>query len=259
MRRSKPAAHRAVRDKHATQIQKYREQNEQATDEEDKTVYYFSGSRFFVNGKVVNEDIIPPTVRDMMQLSDQIRTAMQDVHYVTSPLKEANHSTFQAFVTTVFNLEEINIAYMRIRQERRFADHILVAYHLKDANNGIKQGGSSDKEHFADQEVLRGIKKFRAINVAVFVAREYGGFPLGESRFEILREMTQQALSALQPATLEPTLLTQWEPKACQPNRGAPWEEVLDPPKEEANPWESTGTRQVVNSQHQIPMKQHKL
>ena len=74
--RSKPAAHRAVRDKHSTQIQKYREQNEQATDEEDKTVYYFSGSRFFVNGKVVNEDIIPPTARDMMQLSDQIRTAM---------------------------------------------------------------------------------------------------------------------------------------------------------------------------------------
>ena len=71
------------------------------TEEEDKTTYYFSGSRFFVNGRVVHEDIIPPTARDMMQLSEQIRTAMQNVIYVTSPIKEVSYSTFQAFATTV--------------------------------------------------------------------------------------------------------------------------------------------------------------
>ena len=75
---------------------------------------------------------------------------------------------------------------MRICQERKFADHILAEYHLKGENNSIKQGCTSNKQHFGDQEVLQAIKKYWGINVAVFIDREYGGFPLIDMYFEIL-------------------------------------------------------------------------
>ena len=57
---------------------------------------------------------------------------------------------------------------------KRYADHIMVGYRFR-KEGGIVQGAVNDKEYYGDQEVLTAILKAQAVNVAVFVAREYGG------------------------------------------------------------------------------------
>ena len=50
----------------------------------------------------------------------------------------------------------------------------------------------------------KSMQKYRAINTAVFLVWEYGGIPLGGTRFENIRSLTTQALRDLQPDTLDP-------------------------------------------------------
>ena len=203
MKRSKPEPLRAVRDKYAQQVKKIREQNENAETDEDITEYYFSGTRFFVNKKAVEEDIAPPSPRDMLQLSDAVLAAMDAVQFTSSEIKVIQLSKLQAFATKVTCTDDIDLAYMRMRNSHKFADHVLLGYRLQ-VGDEIKQGCTSDRQSNGDQEILKAMKKFRAINTAVFLTWEYGGIPLGGARFENIRALTTQALHDLKPETLDP-------------------------------------------------------
>ena len=112
---------------------------------------------------------------------------------------------------TVNTLDQIDLGYMKIRQVKKYSDHILLAYRLKN-EDGFKQGGSSDKEYYGDQEVLKIIKRKHAVNVAVFIARDYGGVPLGPIRFKIIRALAGEVLEELEPEVIPPDQ----EPKNTQ-------------------------------------------
>ena len=192
---------RAVREKYADKVHYYHEQNENAMSDKDKYEYYFSGTRFFVNKQVVEEDIIAPTPKDMMNLSNSCLAAMEQVQFAPSIKKEIQLSNLQAFATKVSTTDDIDLAYMRMRSLHKYADMILLGYRLKNGEN-IIQGCTSNRQHCGDQEVLKALKKYQAINTAVFLVWEYGGIPLGSTRFENIRTPTTQALQELQPETI---------------------------------------------------------
>ena len=85
------------------------------------------------------------------------------------------------------------MAFMRIRHMKRYADHIMVGYRFRKEGK-IVQGAVNDKEYYGDQEVLTAILKAQAVNVAVFVAREYGGIPLRGLRFDSIKEVSTEVL-----------------------------------------------------------------
>ena len=202
VKRSKPEPFCAVHEKYAQQVKQYREQNENAETDEEKTDYYFSGTRFFINKKVVEEDITPSTPKDMMHLSDEVLTAMEQVQFASSQQKDLQLSKLQAFATKVSTTDDIDLAYMKMHTLHHYVDHILLGYRIQ-AGNDIQQGCTSDRQHYGDQEVLKAMKKYRAINTVVFLVWEYGGIPLGGARFKNICSLTTHALRELQPETLE--------------------------------------------------------
>ena len=203
VKRSKPVQHRAVREKNSHLVKQYREENDKAEKDEDKTEYYFSGTRFFVNKKVVEEPITPPTPKDMLNLSDTVLQAMETVQFTSSTQKELQLSKLQAFATKVHSTDDIDLAYMQMHNIHRFADYILLGYRFHDEGT-IKQGCTSNRQHNGEHEILKSMQKYRAINTAVFLIWEYGGIPLGGTRFKNIRSLTTQALRELQPVTLDP-------------------------------------------------------
>ena len=152
-----------------------------------------------MNGKLIEEDITPPSFRDMVNIPSQTQRSMENLEFARAGPKEERLSMFYAYALNVKSIDDIDIAYMRLRQLQKFADHVLVAYSLLHNDATIKQGCADDKEYYGDQEILRAINSIRAINVAVFVSREYGGVPLGGTRFQIIKELAAQLLQELDP------------------------------------------------------------
>ena len=139
----------------------------------------------------------------MLHLSDDVLSTMEAVQFTSSDRKEIQLSKLQAFATKVTCIDDIDMPYLRMRSNHKFADHVLLGYRLR-AGNEIKQGCTSDRQPNGDQEILKAIKKFRAINTAVFLTWEYRGIPLGGARFENICSLTTQALRELNPETLDP-------------------------------------------------------
>ena len=208
IRYSMPEAHKAVRDQHAPAIREYRSQNATRGENDPKTTFYFNGDRFFVNGEAVRQDITPPTLRDMLSLREETLDKMQELQFSAAGPIDEKDSIFTAYAIHVNSLEDIDLAYMGVRQVKRYADHIVCAYRLKTAD-GITDGGTHDKEYYGDQEILKVIRQKHAVNLAVFVSREYGGVPLGPKRFEIIRNISANAIEDLEPEVIaaeeEPT------------------------------------------------------
>ena len=86
---------------------------------------------------------------------------------------------------------------MKVHQLKKFADHVMVVYRLKEGDN-IREGCSSDKEHFGDLEILKILKTANLLDIAVFVAREYGGVHLGNAHFKIIHEVATKAIQEMQ-------------------------------------------------------------
>ena len=109
-----PEGHRASRDKHAKEVQRYRIENRKKKLDSEKTTVRFEGSRFFVNGQLVHENIAPPTFRDMLLINSETQCSIDEVVTCSSPHTELKSSWFQAYATKITCLEDIDIAYMKV-------------------------------------------------------------------------------------------------------------------------------------------------
>ena len=213
VKRSLPEAQRAIRDRRAGEVRQYKIDNAKAKTEADKTTFHFENTRFIVNGQVVEEDISPPSYLDMLYMDDETTEAVHWLEFYSSLPKTIKKSSFQAYATTPASKHDVELAYMKVCMMNRQEDHIMVVCRMKDGDQ-ILQGSASDREHYGDQEILTAILKAKAINIAVFVVREYGGIPLRGLRFEAIKEVTNEVLHLSEHEVLPPS-------PAKQPNQNA--------------------------------------
>ena len=68
----------------------------------------------------------------------------------------------------------------------------------------VKQGSTSNGEHFGDLELMKVLEACNNVNVMVFCAQHYGGLLLGWQRSKYIREMVEEALEAANPMTFVP-------------------------------------------------------
>ena len=201
VKRARPEAHRAVQDHFAKDIRQFKIANKKKSNEADKTQYKFDGTDFVVNGEIVQQDIHPPTFRDMLLIPQETQRKLDDIETWDSPHLERMESWFQAFAIKAYTLEAVELGYMKVKQSKRFADHIMVAYRIKVNDTRIQEGCTDDGEYYGDQEMLKVMKIANVVNTAVFVAREYGGHHIGKDRFKIIAEVTTKALQEMEPET----------------------------------------------------------
>ena len=201
VKRCRPESHRAIREKHSADIRSYKEKNKKATTAADITNFKFDGHNFIVNNKIVEEDIRPPSFRDMLLISADTQRKIEELQTFESPHVEKNGSWFQAYAIRAESLADVELGYLKVKQIKRFADHVMAAYRIKISDSEIQEGCTPDKEYFGDLEMLNVMKVANVVNTAVFVSREYGGKHLGKQRFTIIRDVTTKALQEMSPDT----------------------------------------------------------
>ena len=234
-----PEAMRAVCDQHRPEIQRFRQANEECQEEDPKITYHFNGDKFFVNGEAIEQDITPLTFREMISLHAETLDAMEQLQFSTGGPIDEKSSIFQAFAINVTSLDDIDLAYMRVCQVKKYADHIVLAYRLKNSE-GFKEGSSSDKEHYGDQEVLKIIHAKHAVNIAVFVSREYGGCLLVQSGSKLLSRLPPMPLRMQNPKLyLCPRSLTMPGLYHNVPNANVLMETVIDVKVKVISSWQA--------------------
>ena len=154
-----------------------------------------------MNGTVIDEDITRPTFREMLEIDEELQKHLIALKFAHSGPIDEHNSVFQGFAIGVSCLEDVKFGYLRVKQIRKFADHVVVGYRIK-VGDEVVQGCAHDKEYYGDQKVLRILCRRNAVNVAVYIAREYGGTQLGTQKFEIIRNLTSDAIDELDPEIL---------------------------------------------------------
>ena len=202
VKRSRLEAQRALHDKHMDDVKNYREKNEAANREADKVKYYFTPTQLIVNEVPQEDDVKPPTYKEMVNLDFPTLHEMRRIEFYSSVPKVVKRSTFQAFGIIVNSIDEINLAYKQVRFLNKGADHIVAGYRLKSGET-VTQGCAHNREYYGDREILQTLKKNKAVNLVVFVTREYGGIHLGGMRFDIITDLTNEVLRMMKPETAD--------------------------------------------------------
>ena len=114
VKRSRPEAQRTLHDKHTDNVKNFRERNAAATSEADKVKYYFTPTQLIVNEVPHEDDVKPPTYKEMVNLDFPTLHEMCRIEFYSSMPKVVKRSTFQAFSITVNSIDEINLAYKQV-------------------------------------------------------------------------------------------------------------------------------------------------
>lgn len=104
-------------------------------------------------------------------------------------------SEFISYAAKVTTIEEVRIAYRKLRVKYADANHIMSAFRLNPPNGPYNQEANDDGEHAGGRTILNVLQESQSTNVAVFIIRFYGGRHLGATRFEIIRSLSQAALT----------------------------------------------------------------
>ena len=174
-------------------------QNENAEKEqEDQLKIQLRKGKIAVNNSVVKEKLEFPKPADILTLSMK---ELEDIHatktYEVAKHEEAN-SEFFCHLQRVKTQDDIQKGLMKMKIKYGDATHITTAYKLHGAKGPFKQGFRDSGDHGAGRTMLEQIKDMDQDNLAVFIARYYGGTHLGKKRFEIYQELTKKAVKLLQ-------------------------------------------------------------
>ena len=187
-----PEPYRDARDKYRPIIRRMLKDNQNKPDEE-KLQPKVIGTQLFVNGKLYRDPVYPPTKEQMLKLTDVERKQFADISIATSEELIVNEAKFRGFAPSVNSARDIDLAYMATKDEYKEYDHVMVAFNYFKDGQPITSS-CNDGEIVGGLKVASVIYQERLKNVAIFVARKYGGVPLGQSKFRPILKCAQEAV-----------------------------------------------------------------
>ena len=150
--------------------------------------YAFKNKRLYVNNELQKKAIQPPTATELFNLDKQELDKIAKMQmFASAPLKEKG-SKFTAYAFKVTSNTDIRRAYKKIKLMHPEADHVVLVYNLMGEVHG-----NDDGEHGAALRLQESIQTHE--NMAVMVARVYGGQLLGPRRFLLMGKVVEDAIS----------------------------------------------------------------
>ena len=71
--------------------------------------------RFYIDGQVQKEEIVPPTPADILFMSPDTKLQLNSLDVKSSTPKEEQRSHFTGYSATVQSLHEIRLVYMKVK------------------------------------------------------------------------------------------------------------------------------------------------
>lgn len=169
--------------------------------------------RLFVEEKLYEKAIHPPTPQEIMKPDDSLRKLADEIDMVRGKDNNTSQSKFIAYAAAVQDLQDIQAAYTKVRIKYADATHVVCAYRLNGKEVHNMQDYADDGEFGAGRTILNLLKSERIMNVVVFLIRYYGGKNLGPIRFDIFREVAMSSIDNLRKRVEEMKQLQQEEQK----------------------------------------------
>ena len=162
----------------------------------------FQKGKLMIDGNEYKKEVTPPTVRDVLLMPKDEEDKLNKIKMNGTVLKEERGSTFRAYSIKASTLQQVRVAYNKLKNENLDATHIMCAYRIFGAKVSRLQDYSDDGEHGGGRAILNIIKEAKIWNFAVFVVRHKFGSNLGKRRFELISEVAKMAISSY-PGSLE--------------------------------------------------------
>ena len=174
--------------------QKYRDilRANEKLPEDKKVQAEMKNGKLYIGGEMQKKYIFPPSVRELFQINNATQRRIDALKNTQSNTSYEKSSEFTAYAFRVGNAVETRLAYKKCKQLSPEADHIMMAYKVKQYS-----GHQDDGEHRAGKRLLNILEDRQAKDTAIFVARVYGGIPLGQKRFAYIEKAANEALNLL--------------------------------------------------------------
>ena len=101
---------------------------------------------------------------------------------------------FRGFTKCVKTIEEVNLAYAKIKSLYSDARHIICAFRVAGRNFHTHQDFMDDDEHGGGNYLLKLLEDSEIRDRAVFVARSYDGTHIGKRRYKAMFDAVKSAL-----------------------------------------------------------------
>lgn len=165
----------------------------------DQMAMKISKNKLRINNKPYNRKVKPPPAGEILRLerSDIEFTNQSPTVYGDSKLVEG--SEFISYAVQVSSVEQVRIAYCKLRMRYADATHISSAFQMDPPNGNLNQEGADDGEHGAGRCLLGALKDNSIVNAALFIIRFYGGRQIGAARFDTIKHLS---ITVLQKAGL---------------------------------------------------------
>lgn len=160
----------------------------------DQLSMKISRNRLRINNEPYNKKVKPPSAGEILRLErdDIMQTNQSPTVYGDSKLIEG--SEFISYAVHVATVEQVRIAYRKLRMRYADATHISSAFRMDPPNGPLNQEGSDDGEYGAGRCLLGVLRDNNILNAAVFVIRFYGGKQIGAARFDAIKQLSTVAL-----------------------------------------------------------------
>lgn len=161
---------------------------------EDQLQMKIHRNKLRINNQPYQRKVSPPSAAEILRMdSDELATARK-APTVLGDSKLVDGSEFISYAVAASNVEDIRMAYRKLRSKYADATHIVSAFRLDPANGPFNQEASDDGEHAAGRCLLKLLQDNQIVNAAVFIIRFYGGKHIGSARFDIFKQLAITAL-----------------------------------------------------------------
>ena len=147
-----------------------------------------------VEGQDYRKELTVPSCRDILKASVEQRKERLSKDIVKGNPKMLRGQEFIGYTTEARTMNEVNVAYAKIRSIHTESCHIIAVCRLPGRNFHTSQDFQDDGEHGAGQFLLNMMIDSGINNCALFVVRNYDGTHLGPVRFEMMKSAAKSAL-----------------------------------------------------------------
>ena len=148
-----------------------------------------------INGELYQKAVEPPLIRDVIQIAKSKMEQLEELEVHHIGFKELNESIFYSYIANVESHAEVKLTYQKVKREHIGATHVMCAYRIFHANAPVYQDYSDDGEIGGASRILNVLKSVGAFNTVVFIVRYHEGPNLGPLRFDIITDLTQEAVA----------------------------------------------------------------
>lgn len=151
-----------------------------------------------VNDKPYIKKVQPPTAAEIIRLDTEEVVTINKAATVYGDSQLVECSEFISYAMKINSVEDVRIAYRKLRMRYADASHISSAYRLDPTNGPYNQEGLDDGEFGAGRAMIQLMQEKQVLNAAVFMVRFYGGKKIGAQRFDVIKHLATIALQKAQ-------------------------------------------------------------